>query len=284
MQNIDLSRLTEISYALSNEIFIKSNNGKCLRTSPIFCNVKQNHGLLMCEAAAPHWKNLVLLSALDESVTQSGYNFNLATHKYPAAIFPDGLKYIRNCNIESDKYNICYCIGNIALRKTLFFNNINTLQIEYELLEAFAPIELQLNPLLAFREIFELQTANSQKYNIQRIYNGISVQSEGLPTLYMQTDCKNIFIENDKWYYNFEYQRNSHPEHFIHEDLFSPGQILVQLKVGQKIRFTADTVPLKQLSTENKIERKMQKPQETSNRAELKRTFVPSKNKVHTIL
>ena len=235
------AELVNLSYSLKREIISENKEGAYINTSIITCNTRRYHGLLALTLDRFGGDRYLLLSSLDESITVSGKQFNLAIHCYGDIYEPRGHKYVVDFT-ETPVPQITYKIGDIVFRKTLLLcPDRDQLLINYELLEAPETATVQFRPLLAFRNIHDLTHANDvadQGYKL--CDHGASFRLyEAFPDLYLQFSGKARFRSDAHWYYGVTYSDEYRRGFDCREDLLSPGVFEVSLRPGDSIIFSA---------------------------------------------
>ncbi len=239
----DKAQLVNTEYSLKRE-FIRTNRAGSFASSTIInCNTRKYHGLLICPIDKFDGDNHVLLSSLDETIIQHGYEFNLGIHKYPGTYAPNGHKYVSEYEIDPNPA-LTYRVGDVLLQKELLLvEKEQRLLVKYTLLEANSPTTIRLQPFLAFRNIHNLTMANMEaNTRAQSATNGIAVRLyHGFPKLYMQTSRDSEFIHAPDWYYDIEYTEEKKRGYAGNEDLFVPGYFEMTIKKGVPIIFSAGT-------------------------------------------
>ena len=113
-------KLVNLEYSLKREVLATNRAGAYMTSTIICCNTRKYHGLLIAPIDHFDGDNHVLLSGLDETVIQRGYEFNLGIHKYPLSYEPRGHKYIVNFKYEPI-YTLTYRVGGALLQKEIIF-------------------------------------------------------------------------------------------------------------------------------------------------------------------
>lgn len=256
------SELVNLSYSLKREIISANKTGAYCNTSIIACNTRRYHGLLAVPVDNFGKGKYVLLSSLDESLVVNGKQFNLGIHCYGDVYEPRGHKYIVDFDLDPVPV-IIYKIGEMVFKKSIILAPDNDqVLIKYELLEAPAKTTLILKPFLAFRNIHSLTCQNSEADTEYRsVEGGVAFRMyDGFPDLNMQLSCKSSFRYMPYWYNGITYSDESRRGFACKEDLFVPGQFVMDMKPGESVVFSASVneVNPKQLKRKcTEIERKM---------------------------
>jgi len=238
------AELVNLSYSLKRETILANKTGAYCNSSIICCNTRRYHGLLAVTLDRFGGDKYLLLSALDESLTVQGKQFNLGIHCYGDIYEPRGHKYIVDFSADPAPSITCK-VGQIVFRKTLVLaQDADQILIRYELLESPSDVTLQLRPFLAFRNIHALTHENPDaNLSATPIPGGVSFKEyAGFPDLNLQTSAKTAaFRSQPCWYrgvtYSDEYRRGFDCK----EDLAVPGFFEVAMKAGDSLVFSAST-------------------------------------------
>ena len=235
------SELVNLEYSLKREIIAANETGAYCNTSIVACNTRRYHGLLAVPVDELGGGKYMLLSALDESLTLRGKQFNLGIHCYGDTYDPKGHKYIVDFDANPVPV-ITYKVGGILFTKTIMMVPDNDqVLIKYELLEAPSKLTLMLKPFLAFRSVHSLTSQNSEAYTgYEEVAGGVAFRLySGFPYLNMQTSAQAAFKYQPYWYsgvtYSDEYRRGFD----CREDLLVPGMFQLELKPGESVVLSA---------------------------------------------
>ena len=235
------SELVNLEYSLKREIIAANDSGAYCNTSIVACNTRRYHGLLAVPVDELGGGKYMLLSALDESLTLRGKQFNLGIHCYGGTYDPKGHKYIVDFDANPVPV-ITYKVGGILFTKTIMMVPDNDqVLIKYELLEAPSKLTLTLKPFLAFRSVHSLTSQNAEAYTgYDEIESGVAFRLyNGFPYLNMQVSGQPTFKSQPYWYsgvtYSDEYRRGFD----CREDLFVPGTFSLEMKPGDTVVFSA---------------------------------------------
>jgi predicted glycogen debranching enzyme len=244
----DKSLLTNLEQSLAREILLTNKSGAYHCTTISGCNTRKYHGLLTIPIKEMSDDNYLLLSSMDETVIQHGAEFNMGIHKYEGDNFsPKGHKYLREFSFDIAPTSI-YRVGGVLLSKEkIFVSYENRILIRYTLLDAHSPTTLRFKPFLAFRNVNDLTSENSQANTSYRdVENGISTcLYSGYPELFMQFNKEVRFVSTPTWNKGIEYPKEQERGYYFKEDLFVPGYFEIPIKKGESIIFSAGISELK---------------------------------------
>ena len=194
-------------------------------------NTRRYHGLLIA-ATAPPLGRIVTLSKFEETLTINGEKFELSTNKYAGAIYPEGYKYLKNFRLAP--FPVWdFEIEGVEIEKKIFMvYGANAVVIQYKVknTEKNDQIELELKPLLAFRDYHHLRGEDAGfDGNFETSENQISIQPYAeMPPLYFAHNARTI-EKQGVWYRNFEYEIEKQRGFDFLEDLFQPFSLKFDL-------------------------------------------------------
>jgi predicted glycogen debranching enzyme len=184
-------------------------------------NTRRYHGLLTA-ATKPPVGRLLLLSKLEESVVVDGRRFELSVNEYPGAVHPAGHQWLREFRL--DRWP-CWVweVGGARIEKRVFaVHGENTTVVEYAC-EGVPEVELELRPLLAFRDYHALTHENSsleRRWEEGRGWVRLTPYGD-LPSLYLAHNAARV-ESSGHWYRDFTYARERDRGLDFEEDLFQP--------------------------------------------------------------
>ena len=236
------SELVNLSYSLKREILGANKTGAYCNTSIVTCNTRRYHGLLAVTLDRFGGDRFLLLSDLDETLVVNGKQFNLGIHCYGDSYEPRGHKYVVDFSADPVP-QITYKVGDILFRKSIVLApDRDQVLVKFELLEAPAPVSLQLRPFLAFRNIHDLTHCNPEaNTSPSEIQNGVAYRLyANFPDLNLQVSDKGAkFTAAPYWNYNITYSDEYRRGFDCREDLVVPGWFESRLKVGESLVFSA---------------------------------------------
>ncbi|MCU1219057.1 MAG: putative glycogen debranching enzyme, partial [Candidatus Angelobacter sp.] len=208
-------------------------------------NTRRYHGLLTA-ALNPPGGRVLLLSKLEETLIIGNRRIELSTNEYTGAVHPEGYLLLASFRLDPIP-TWTFEVDGVRLEKTVFMpQGSNTVQVEYELLQAPAGAELamEVRPLLAFRDYHSSTHENSAvNMAIRKAPYAASIQPYmGLPRLYFAHDAEQI-QEQGYWYKNFCYRVEEERGLDFEEDLFNPFMLSWQLSATQHATVIASTEP-----------------------------------------
>src|SRR2546425_1123836 len=176
--------------ALSKEWLETNGLGSFACSTIIGANVRRQNSLLVASLRPPVERH-VLLAKVEERVVAGKQECHLSTNLYPGTVYPHGFnvqaefrlrpwptfRYVSQ-DFEIEK-GVCLVYGE------------NTLALSYRNANSRGSVELELWPLLAFRDYNSLQRRNEAvNMTVERGTGVLSVQPyQNLPRLYFYADA-----------------------------------------------------------------------------------------------
>jgi len=182
-------------------------------------NTRRYHGLLTA-ATNPPVGRVLLLSKLEETLVIAGRRYDLASNRYPGAIYPEGYRYLREFRLDPCPTFVFEVEGVVVEKRVFMVQGQNATVVEYDLSGDAA---LELRPLIAFRD-FHCTTHRTDAINPHfETREGVVVLHPyaGMPSLYLAHNAASI-DPGSGWYFNFEFDAERERGLDFQEDLFNP--------------------------------------------------------------
>ena len=188
-------------------------------------NTRRYHGLLIAATQPPAGRTL-LLSKLEETLVISGHGFVFSTNQYQDAVYPEGYQFLKSYRLVPFP-RFVFEIEGFEIEKRIFMvQGQNTTVVEYEVRPPAGapPYQLELRPLLAFRDFHAITHANPVLNKAFETAPGLLTFQpyQQLPKLYLAHNAATVTPEGH-WYYNFEYSIERERGLESREDLFCPA-------------------------------------------------------------
>ena len=226
-------------------------------------NRRRYHGLLTVATHPPVGRYL-LLSKLEETLVIGDQRFDLSTNQYPGTVHPRGFESLTGFRL--DPFPIfTFDMGGVQLEKRVFMpHEMNAVVVRYKVLSAppGASVQLELRPLIAFRDYHALTHENSA-------LNSSVTQAPGIARIKPYGDLPELrFAHNaialdpqGSWYRNFLYALEAERGLDASEDLFNPFTFRFKLDSEQSATVIASLEPI-QVQDAPELERDEKKRRE----------------------
>ena len=206
---------------------------------------RRYHGLLVAALPAPMGRT-VMLSRLQEKLIIGNETFFLNDQELIDNRGSKSCLYLKEFRLDMGLPVWVYQINGCILEKRILLQRgRNTLLINYTLLEAPSPLEMELRPAVHFRALeaaVDEDTVNLSEYTLTTKDNIYQVRGGHYPPLSIQLigGDPSFNIDNHRWdniYFRLEYERGyaSVGKHW------SPGFFKFPLKKGQSLTLIAST-------------------------------------------
>lgn len=238
------------------------------------CNTRNYHGMLVV-ATKPPLGRMVMISKLEEFIHSGKNIIELQANQFPGSVRDAGLQYFQRYTQEYFP-TFQYQIGDIELQKSIAaIHGRDLVIVTYEVKNAPAPFTLELKPLIAARDYHSLSKANN--FLEQEIIFG-----NGLLQLNTYKELPEVFIYaknssfkyKPEWYFNFEYKEEQARGLAFQEDLFTYGNLVLQLAPGEKIHVLLSTeASCDKLNAEELLEKEKARRVAIANQPEVKNSL-----------
>lgn len=230
----DFERLTELEWLETNGL------GGWASSTVSGAHSRRYHGLLVA-ATQPPVGRTVLVSKLDETLRFDGSVWELGCNRYPGAVHPQGYRYLTR--FRRGLFPVFeYEAGGAHLQKTVAaVAGQNTTLLVYELVESPGPVELELLPILTWRDFHALGPGTTLS-EAAEFRDGVLVSRPAAdgPTIYIQVPGADLDSHPD-WYRSFEFEIERRRGLDFREDLWTPGTLRRKLEPGERLGIVIST-------------------------------------------
>jgi predicted glycogen debranching enzyme len=241
--------------ALPREWLETNGSGGFASSTIVGLNTRRYHGLLVA-ATQPPVGRYVLLSKLEETLLLDGRAFELSANHYPSVVYPRGFRYLKEFRLDPFPV-FTYEVEGTEIEKTVFMvQGENTTIIQYRLINgsdvisaskelSSRTIELELRPLIAFRDYHSLTRENAAlNSTVETLPGRASIAPyAGLPSLHLAHNAEQVESGGASWYRNFQYEAERERGLDFTEDLFNPCILRFDLRKGTGAAVIASTEP-----------------------------------------
>ena len=222
MINFGQDAFRNLDAALDREWLETNGLGGFASSTMIGLNTRRYHGLLVAATQSPVGR-MILLSKLEETLIIGGKRFELSANQYPGVIHPQGYQYLARFRLDPFPV-FTYQVDGVEIEKSVFMvRGENTTAVEYELKAPHDCVQLEIRPLIAFRDYHVLEHENSKLDPAVSSEPGLESLAPypGLPQLYLAHNADDA-KSTGEWYRNFEYRAEQERGLDYREDLFNP--------------------------------------------------------------
>ncbi|MGA2097570.1 MAG: amylo-alpha-1,6-glucosidase [Candidatus Acidiferrum sp.] len=168
---------------------------------------RRYHGLLIAALQPPLGRNQ-LVAGIDEVVRYGGATYSLATHRWASgAVDPQGYLFIESFRLDGSVPVWTYALADALLEKRVWMaQGENTTFVQYRLVRASSPLEMDLKTLVNYRDFHATTHAGDWHMKIVPVEQGVMV----LP------------FDNATPFYLKSAQASCEPRHEWYRDCFLP--------------------------------------------------------------
>lgn len=201
------------------------------------------HGLLVASLQPPVARTVLVGSSVEQA-TYQGRRYWISTNEYADGVFaPDGYRNLMEFRLEGSLPVWTYSIADALVERRLWMvHGKNTTYVSFRVLRANGPVDLEITPLVTYRDHHTLTSGQGWHMQVEAQKHGATDHAfEGATPLRMLTDSGD-FRPTGRWYWNFRYREEGARGLNDHGDLYAPGSISQRLETGEllTIVYTAE--------------------------------------------
>jgi predicted glycogen debranching enzyme len=203
---------------------------------------RRYHGLLVA-ALQPPVGRTQLVATMDEIVHYSGADFSLATHRWASgSVDPKGFLSLEDFHLEGAKPVWTYALADALLEKRVWMRQgENTTFIQYTLLRGSSGLEMELKPLVNYRDFHSSTHAADWRMKIQPVEYGVMVQAfDGAAPFYLKSTGASCEPRHD-WYRDCYLAEETARGLDDHEDHLFAALFRAKLEPGSSVTVVATT-------------------------------------------
>lgn len=213
-------------------------------------NTRRYHGLLVASLKPPV-ERFVLLSKFEETLILDGKRFDLSANQYPGVVHPNGYQYLQEFRLDPFPVFVFEVEGTVIEKSVFMIHGENSTVVQYVVKTQGPRLELEVRPLIAFRDYHSTAHENATVNSELRTEAGIVtvVPYAGLVPLHFAHNAEKI-EPSGAWYRNFEYSIELQRGLDWKEDLYNPFTFVFDLNNANSAsvivsteRRTVDAIP-----------------------------------------
>jgi predicted glycogen debranching enzyme len=202
-------------------------------------NSRRYHAFLMASFKPPVERTL-LVAKVDLSVEYLGQLYHLSANEFAGGtVDPRGFAHLESFRVLDGIPVWRYALADALLEQRIFMApGANTSYLRLELLRASAPAQVELKPLVTYRD-YHAQGRGVRPFRATAEAGGCLVEAgtDALP--YRLSISAGRFRTADDWYWNFLHREEFGRGLDALEDLWGPGLFYAELTVGEPLFFSA---------------------------------------------
>ncbi|MFP4654706.1 MAG: amylo-alpha-1,6-glucosidase [Methanohalobium sp.] len=213
---------------IKKEWIITNGIGGYASSSIIGANTRTYHGLLVA-ALNPPVDRTLMLSSIDEEIHINDKFHELATHRFPMTVHPEGYGYLKRVSFNPFPA-FEYQTENIKIVKQIFMEHgKNTTITSYQITCDIDNATLKLIPLVNLRNFHHTIKSGNIEFEQDSGKSGTKITGKGT-SFNLYSNAK--YHPEGTWYYNVEYDIERYRGLEYQEDNYNPGFFEIELEKG----------------------------------------------------
>jgi predicted glycogen debranching enzyme len=241
----------DLAAAESREWLVTNGIGGYASGTIAGSQTRRYHGLLVA-ALQPPVGRTQLVSAIDEIVHYAGTDFSLATHRWASgAVDPKGFLLLEDFHLEGSTPVWTYALSDALLEKRVWMRQgENTTVIQYTVLRASSPIEVELKAFVNYRDFHSMTYADGWRMNITPIEHGVEVRAfDGATPFYLKSSASACEPRHE-WYLGCYYPEETARGLNDREDHLFAALFRAKLELGSSVTVVVSTEAATSLDAE----------------------------------
>jgi len=231
-------------------------------------NTRRYHGLLVA-ALAPPVERTVLVGGSVDWATYAGQRWPLSTHEYvDSTIDPHGYRHLLSFRLEGTLPVWTFTLDDAVLERRVWMKyGANTTYVRYSLLRGPGPFDLELTPLVTYRDFHQLSRGHDWRPETLATADGIEIRAFKGARPFRLITSQASFTPAGDWYWSFLHRAERARGLDDQSDLFAPGTFTSHLEPGQATALVLTVEPAPDLDDERVLEAERARHQDLLRRA-----------------
>ncbi len=233
----------DLSAAVRREWLVTNGLGGYASGSLSGINTRRYHGLLVA-ALEPPVARTVLVGGLIEHATYAGDTISLSAHEYvDGTVDPQGFRHLQSFRLEGTLPVWTFAVADALLERRVWMaHRANTTYVTYRLLRATADLDLDVTPLVTYRDFHALTSGQGWRPDVDARTREVTIAAYPSAHPFRMIADAGEFRPGGDWYWDFFYREESARGLDDRADLYAPGAFHVTLRPGDQLNliFTAE--------------------------------------------
>lgn len=219
--------------ALTREWLVTNGLGGYAAGTVAGIHTRRYHGMLMAALEPPLGRTL-LVAKLDATASYLGGSYPLDANEYhDGTIDPHGYVHIERFELDGGMAVWRYAIADAVLERRIWMaQGQNTSYVRYTLQRASAALELEVLPLVTYRD-YHSHRRGSWPLAFERVPDGVEVRAHPDAVPYRLLVDRGQFHPDADWHWGFRHRVEAERGLDEVEDLFRPGRFKIRIEPGQ---------------------------------------------------
>ncbi|MGQ0571744.1 MAG: amylo-alpha-1,6-glucosidase [Armatimonadota bacterium] len=229
----------DLRAALRREWLVTNGLGGYASGTLAGINTRRYHGLLVA-ALAPPVERTVLVGGLVEWVSYDGRRYPLSTHQYgDGTIDAHGHQHMQAFALDGLLPTWTFALGDALLERRVWMEyRANTTYVMYHMVRGSRAAELEITPLVTYRDFHALSSGHGWKPRVEMQPRGALVRAFEGARPFSVASSDGEFVERGHWYWNFLHREETARGLDDRSDLYAPGAFTCALDPGDSLTLT----------------------------------------------
>jgi predicted glycogen debranching enzyme len=200
----------DLAAALRREWLVTNGLGGYASGTLAGINTRRYHGLLVAALDPPVGRTM-LVGGLIEWASYQGHRYALSTHEYSNSyVDQHGYRNLQSFALEGVLPVWAFALGGALLEKRLWMaDGANTTYISYRVLRAVESIDLDITPLITYRDFHALRGGQGWWPEVDAEPRGGVVHAfAGARPFWLCSDSSQ-FVPSGVWYWDFHHREEA---------------------------------------------------------------------------
>ncbi len=196
-------------------------------------NTRRYHGLLVA-ALRPPGGRTVLVGGLVEWASYDGRRYPLSTHEFgDGTVDPHGFRHLQAFALEGMLPVWTFALGDALLEKRIWMaDGANTTYVMYRLVRAMRAVDLEITPLVTYRDFHALTSGRGWRPEAEARPRGVVIRAHDSAVSFELLVDGGRFTLSGGWHWNFLHREETARGLDDRSDLYAPGIFSATLSPG----------------------------------------------------
>jgi predicted glycogen debranching enzyme len=233
-----------LDLAESREWLVTNGLGGYASGTAAGTSTRRYHGLLMAALQPPGGRTL-LVAGIDERVRYAGTTYALAANRWTSgSVSPTGYLQIESFHLEGTKPVWRYALADALIEKRVWMKQgENTTFIDYSVVRASGPVEIEGKVLVSYRDFHSLTKAGNWQMQIEPVNRGLRIVAFEKAVPFYLVSAFGILEPQHEWYHDYFLPAEKERGLDDHEDRLYAATFRCPLSAGERAALVCSTNP-----------------------------------------
>jgi predicted glycogen debranching enzyme len=205
-------------------------------------STRSYHGLLVAALEPPVARTVLVANSIDW-VVYDGVRYPLSTSEFgDGAISPDGYRYLESFRLEGSLPVWTFAVADALVERRVWMPyGVNTTFVTYRLLRGSGPIDIEVTPLVTYRDFHALASGRGWNIGVDPRDDGATIHAHDGAAPFWLRSGRAEFRPGGGWWWDFRHRGETERGLADRGDLFAPGDFLARLEPGESVALVYST-------------------------------------------